>query len=272
MTEKENAPRRGDRSAPEEYRLQGHWLLAKLGKRVLRPGGIEMTRKIIDAAAPQKGERIVEFGPGVGRTAEILLASNPSEYTGVDPNPEGAPALAKIMEPYPQAKKVVANAMETGLPDGCADLVVGEAMLTMHNAEEKAKIAHEAARLLAPGGRYAIHEMGLTPDNLDPEVVKDVQKGLSRAVKVGARPMTMAEWKAMMEDAGLKVVFTWTNPMHLLEPKRIFADEGFFGALRFIFNVLRNKPARTRLLGMRETFRRNAKHINAVGLVAIKPE
>lgn len=27
---------------------QGHWVLAKLGKRVLRPGGLELTRLMLD--------------------------------------------------------------------------------------------------------------------------------------------------------------------------------------------------------------------------------
>lgn len=29
--------------------VQGHWLLARLGKRVLRPGGIELTRTLLTA-------------------------------------------------------------------------------------------------------------------------------------------------------------------------------------------------------------------------------
>ena len=49
--------------------MQGHWLLARLGKRVLRPGGMGLTRRLLAAAAPEPGERIVELGPGVGRTA-----------------------------------------------------------------------------------------------------------------------------------------------------------------------------------------------------------
>ena len=80
----------GTRSGPEEKRLQGHWLLAKMGKRVLRPGGIELTRRVIKAAKPSAKDRIVEFGPGVGRTAEILLAAQPKEYVGVDPNAAAA--------------------------------------------------------------------------------------------------------------------------------------------------------------------------------------
>lgn len=33
------ATEHGHRAGPQEQRLQGHWLLAKMGKRVLRPAG-----------------------------------------------------------------------------------------------------------------------------------------------------------------------------------------------------------------------------------------
>ena len=61
----------------EEHRLQGHWLLAKMGKRVLRPGGMELTRRILEQAKPAPADRIVELGPGVGKTAELLLKIHP---------------------------------------------------------------------------------------------------------------------------------------------------------------------------------------------------
>ena len=269
--DKSDAPR-GSRAGPEEKRLQGHWLLAKMGKRVLRPGGIEMTRHILDEAKPTVGDSIVEFGPGVGRTAEILLAANPADYTAVDPNPQGAPQLKKVLAGHPNTRVVVANAMETGLEDECATLVVGEAMLTMQSTEEKRTIIHEAARLLKPGGRYAIHELGFHPDDISPDVVSAVSKGLSRSIKVGARPMTTKEWCGLLEEAGLEIVDTYNNPMHLLEPKRLIADEGFFGFLRFVKNVATNKAARERIMAMKQVFRTHQDHINAVGIVARKPE
>ncbi|OKL46712.1 class I SAM-dependent methyltransferase [Boudabousia marimammalium] len=263
-------PRRDLRPGPEEHRLQGHWLLAKMGKRVLRPGGIEMTQRLLSAAAPSTTDRIVEFGPGVGRTAEHLLAVNPVSYTAVDPNPEGAPALAEVMAPYPQAQKVTADAAETGLEDGCADLVVGEAMLTMQSPAGKAAIVAEAARILAPGGRYLVHELGFHPDNLPAEVVKEVQKGLSRSIKVGARPLTEQEWRKLLESAGLEVEFVWTNAMALLEPKRMIQDEGLGGFLKFVKNMVTNPAGRKRVLGMRKVFRANREYLNAIGLVARK--
>lgn len=265
-----NKPEKGIRSGPEEQRLQGHWLLAKMGKRVLRPGGLELTQRIITASAPLQTDRVVEFGPGVGTTAKILLAKNPKSYIGVDPNPEGATAVAKIIKPFAQAKLVAANAKKTGLPTGEADLVVGEAMLTMHSDEEKLEIMQEAFRILAPGGRYAIHELGIA-DNLTPAEHKEINKALSVSIKVGARPLTMKAWNELLEKAGFTVTYNTTNPMHLLEPKRLIADEGLLRALKFICNVVRNKAARTRIIAMRKVFRENHKKINAVGIVATKP-
>ncbi len=29
--------------------MPGHWLLARLGKRVLRPGGLELTRHLVES-------------------------------------------------------------------------------------------------------------------------------------------------------------------------------------------------------------------------------
>ena len=151
---------RGSRSGPEEKRLQGHWLLAKMGKRVLRPGGIELTRRVVKAARPAKEDRIVEFGPGVGRTAEILLAAEPKEYVGVDPNKEGTQQLLETISKHGQARLQQADAKNTGLAEGSADLVVGEAMLTMQSDEDKLAIMREAFRILAPKGRYDILELG----------------------------------------------------------------------------------------------------------------
>ncbi|MDO4888199.1 MAG: methyltransferase domain-containing protein [Actinomycetaceae bacterium] len=261
----------GARQGPEEKRLQGHWLLAKMGKRVLRPGGIELTRRVIANAKPSAQDRIVEFGPGVGRTAEILLAAAPRQYIGVDPNTEGTPQLQAVLKDHPQARLHAADARSTGLPDACADLVVGEAMLTMQSNDDKLDIMKEAFRILAPSGRYAIHELGFHPDDVPDEVVADVSRALSRTIKVGARPLTSRDWQRLLREAGFEIEYADTNPMALLEPKRLIADEGLGGALRFFWNVRRNRAARERIMSMRSVFRQHADHINAVGLVARKP-
>lgn len=265
------SPTHGDRSAPEASRMQGHWLLATLGKRVLRPGGMGLTRRLLEAAAPQAGSRIVEFGPGVGRTAELLLATGPATYRGVDPNPQGREQVNAVLHGHPQAEYVVADAASTGLPEGQADLVVGEAMLTMQSQEAKRAIVAEAARLLAPGGRYAIHELALRADRDEAEL-EATRRHLSRIIKVGARPLPQEDWCTLLQDAGLEVVWTGTAPMRLLEPHRLIADEGLVGTLRFLRAVRRTPGARDRIRAMRQAFRAQSELLSAVGIVARKPE
>ena len=57
----------GEGQRPEK--LQGHWVLARAGKRVLRPGGLELTRQMLSALAIGQRDRVVEFAPGLGVTA-----------------------------------------------------------------------------------------------------------------------------------------------------------------------------------------------------------
>lgn len=258
------------RSGPEAARMQGHWLLARLGKRVLRPGGIGLTRRLLSAAAPAPGERVVELGPGVGRTAELLLASRPSSYRAVDPNPEGRDQVAAILDKHPGAEYVVADAAATGLPDASADLVVGEAMLTIQSDEHKRAVVAEAVRVLAPGGRYAIHELALRGDR-SAEELDAVRRTISRTIKVGARPLPLGDWRRLLTEAGLEVEWTGTAPMHLLEPRRLIEDEGLLGAARFWRAVRRTPGARDRVRAMRQSFRLQGELLTAVGVVARKP-
>lgn len=250
----------------------GHWLLAQLGKKVLRPGGLELTQRLLRAARPSSHDRIVEFGPGVGATARMLLHVCPRSYTGIDPNPEGSHAVRTIIDGNDSARLITADAQDTGLEDACADLVVGEAMLTMQGEKAKRAIMAEAFRILAPGGRYAIHELGLRPDSVPDNVEEEVRRALSRVIHVNARPLTSAQWRALLEAEGFVVEYEDTNPMALLEPGRIIADEGLTGALRFMRNVARNRPARKRLLAMRKVFRAHQDNMCAFAFVAVKPQ
>ncbi|MEO8816274.1 MAG: methyltransferase domain-containing protein [Mycobacterium sp.] len=248
--------------------LPGHWLFARLGKRVLRPGGLGMTQRMLaDAELP--GADVVELAPGMGRTAREILDRGPGSYTGV----EGDENAAEVVRGVVGAKGTVVQgeASETGLPDSSADVVVGEAMLTMQTDPHKAEIAREAFRVLRPGGRYAIHELALQPNDVADEVKDEVRTSLARAIKVNARPLTQDEWTALLTDVGFTVDKVSFAPMSLLEPHRLIADEGIVGALRFVFNVLRDSDARTRVLEMRSTFRKHHKNMSAIEVVATKP-
>lgn len=250
-------------------KMPGHWLLARLGKRVLRPGGLTLTRRLLEALAIQPSDAVVEFAPGLGVTARMTLSLQPASYTAVEGDEVAANGVRRFLTGE-QQQCLVANAAETPLPDQSATVVYGEAMLTMQGPEQKRRIVQEAARLLRPRGRYGIHELCLVPDHLDGQIQREIEQALSRTIHVGARPLTPSEWRAVLEAQGLKVQTEVQRPVRLLEPDRLIQDEGFSTALRFVKNLIRHKEARQRVLAMRRIFVKYRAHMAAIMLVGVK--
>lgn len=250
-------------------KMPGHWLLARIGKKVLRPGGKELTQKMIDELHITSDNDIVEFAPGLGFTAALALTHTPHSYTGVDAEAE---AITLLQSKF-KAKNISflqGNAAQTSLQSNSKDRVYGEAMLTMHADHRKADIIREAARILKKGGLYGIHELGLTPDNLDEKTKALAQKELALSIKVNARPLTANEWKQLLEENGFKVKKIMNAPMHLLESARMIDDEGILRTAKITFNILINGKARRRILNMRRVFRKYEGQMNAVAIIAEK--
>lgn len=247
----------------------GHWILARMGKRVLRPGGLELTQQMLTNLNIGTADSVVEFAPGLGVTARMTLAKHPVSYTAIERDEAAAQQVRGYLNGEEQQCKV-GKAEETGLPGSTATVVYGEAMLTRQTPGNKAKIVQEAARLLKPDGRYGIHELCLQPDDLSNSKKEEINRILSQAIRVGARPLTVSEWCNLLEDEGFAVEGVATAPMHLLEPKRFIQDEGWNRALQFVWNVARTPAARHRILSMRAVFQKYENFLGAVTLVGIK--
>lgn len=254
----------GEGQQPEK--MQGHWVLARVGKRVLRPGGIELTERMLDALAINPGDRVVEFAPGVGRTARMVLKRHPASYTAVERDSAAAENLRTALAGT-RAEVRFAHAEESGLPSQSANVVFGEAMLTMQTPELKDRIIGEAVRLLGPGGRYGIHEICFQPDDLPASVRKEIQAALSKEIHVGVQPLTLGEWGILFERRGLSVTWCGKSPMHLLEPGRLLRDEGITGVLRMASRVVRNPVLRQRVCAMRRLFNKYDQYMSAVSVV-----
>ena len=245
-------------------------MLAKLGKRVLRPGGRELTEKLIAGLQITPEDDIVEFAPGLGFTANIACGYRPKSYTGVDLNEEAATIARKRIK-YDKAKIINANAAQSTLPDAYANKVYGEAMLTMQPLEQKKAIIAEAFRILKSGGYYGIHELGIAPDSVSEEIKEDIYRELSETIRVHAHPMTAMEWTTLLEEQGFKIIKVAHNPMLLLERSRMVQDEGWLRVLLVTFNLLRFPEIRKRVQKMKACFRKHQDNLDAVAIIAQKP-
>lgn len=251
-------------------KMPAHWLMARLGKKVLRPGGIETTEWLIRRGEIGPGDDVVEFAPGLGRTARMILQLGPNTYTGIERDKQAAAfAEAALVSARKLGFSILrGDASEVPLPDAAATVVVGEAMLSMQTLHKKRAIMKEARRVLRPGGRYLIHELAVQPEDIDKTALDVIQQDLSSTIHVGVRIGTVGEWKSWLSDAGFVVQDAVTAPMRLLEPERLIRDEGIAGAARFIFNALRTPGARKRLVSVRRCFRRHRANLCAVAIVA----
>ncbi|ALG83602.1 class I SAM-dependent methyltransferase [Gordonia phthalatica] len=248
--------------------MPGHWLLARMGKRVLRPGGKELTRHLL-ADAALAGADVVELAPGLGKTATEILEHSPRSYVGIEADPQAVALTEQAIVGRGTVRHADADA--TGLDDASADAVVGEAMLTMQTERGKSAIIDEAFRVLRPGGRYAVHELSLHPDTLSDDAKTEIRKALARSIKVNARPLTEVEWRELFEKAGFEVEQVRFAPMALLETRRMIADEGIVGTLKIGYNIARNAAARKRILDMRSVFIRYRDQMSAIEVIVRKP-
>lgn len=253
----------GEGQSPEK--MQGHWVLARAGKRVLRPGGLELTRGMLSALEIGSEDRIVEFAPGLGATARMVLLKHPAAYSGVEREEAAANHLQRSLAAS-CARIIHAPAEASGLPAACATVVYGEAMLSMQNLEQKVRIFAEARRLLAPGGRYGIHELCFTPDASD-STRREIRAQFSGEIHVDVQPLSRSEWVELFEKNGMQVVWSATALMHLLEPARLVCDEGLWGGLRIAFNIARKPLLRKRITAMRRLFRRYEGCLCAISIV-----
>ena len=94
-------------------RMPGHWLLARLGKRVLRPGGRELTVRMLESLAISSTDDVVELAPGLGSTTELVLARQPASYIGVDRDPVSAERIATVVAGHAHAV-IEGTAADTG--------------------------------------------------------------------------------------------------------------------------------------------------------------
>lgn len=99
----------------------------------------------------RKPRIIVDIGCGTGLSTRPWVPYATEKVIGIDPNPDMIEQAAKVSKGSPTYKQAYAH--ETGLPDGCADIVVFAS--SFHWVDPKT-VMPEVDRILAPGGAVVI--------------------------------------------------------------------------------------------------------------------
>jgi predicted O-methyltransferase YrrM len=248
----------------------GHQILAKAGKKILRPGGRAATEQLFTWANFQPGQTVLELASSFGDSAIALATRYGVRVVGVEKNPDSvARARANVAAAglTDQVEIVQGDIFHldqlAGQFNYQFDYVLAEAILTMQSAPGKAKILAGVCDRLKPGGKFLSHELMVQQE--DTAVYRD----LATAIRVNATPLTPDGWTATCETAGLAVVHRQTGPMGLLNPLKMVRDEGIGTVLQMGWTMLSNPAIRDRIMQMRQVFQR---HRDNLGYIALSAE
>jgi ubiquinone/menaquinone biosynthesis C-methylase UbiE len=136
----------------------------------------------------------VDLGSGTGLSTAIW-AERAERVIGIEPNADMRQEATRKVEDHPYAAHIEYRdglAHQTGLPDGCADIVT--AAQSFHWMEPTATLA-EIARILRPGGLFAAYDYDSPPtihwelDRLAQEVTLRFvglirERGLAQSLKI----------------------------------------------------------------------------------------
>ena len=180
-------------------------------------------RDAIVALVQPKALDVVDIGCGGGTYSKAFLELGARTVTGVDFSAEMVRTATELV---PGASFVQGDAVATGLPDGCADVVFERALV--HHVHDRQAAAQEAMRLLRPGGTVVIQDR--TPDDVQQPGSPTHPRGWFFRVfprlldvELGRRPEVF-ELSAQLYAAGFRHVTTTS----LWEVRRVHASRAAF--------------------------------------------
>jgi arsenite methyltransferase len=154
-------------------------------------------------AALHEGETVLDLGSGAG--ADVLISARRVGPTGraigVDMTDEmldlARKSAAEAGASNVEFRKGTIEALP--LPDESVDVVISNCVINL--STDKSQVLREAARVLRPGGRFAVSDVIADPD-MDPATKADMEQWTGCI----AGALTREEFEHSLTDAGLAEV------------------------------------------------------------------
>jgi arsenite methyltransferase len=150
-----------------------------------------------------EGETVLDLGSGAG--VDVLISARRVGTTGkaigLDMTDEMlALARANAAEAGVKNVEFIKGYLEDmPLADGTVDVVISNCVINLSG--DKPRVLREAARVLRPGGRFAVSDV-----IADPEMDEQTRADIAAWTGCVAGALTEAEFRAALRDAGLEDV------------------------------------------------------------------
>lgn len=177
-------------------------LVALLLDDSYHPGGLALTRQLLDRMAVHSGHRLLDVAAGTGTTSLLSAVEYGARVDGVDLSPANVTLASGVAAARGLADRVRfhhGDAEALPLADEVYHRVVVECALCTF--PDKPAAARQLSRVLRPGGRVGITDITADHDRLPPELT-----GLGAWVACVADALPSADYELLLESAGLRVV------------------------------------------------------------------
>jgi ubiquinone/menaquinone biosynthesis C-methylase UbiE len=172
------------------------------------PGGLRLSRRLLDAIELKVGERLVDVASGLGTTSMLAAAEYGAIVDGVDLSASNVGLATGSASAAGLADRTHfrhGDAESLPLPDGSSDAVVCECALCTFPDKETA--VAEMVRVLRPGGRIGVSDVTAERNRLPRELT-----GLGAWVACVADARPSAEYEALFTAHGLRVTHVEQHP------------------------------------------------------------
>ena len=184
--------------------------LSKFGVGGAHPGGMKLTKEILENEKINQSSRILDVGCGTGQTASYLAARYGAKVTGLDINPTMIEKAKNRMAKYQLPVEMIQGSIENcQLPDHHYDFIISESVLSFVN---KPKALNEIFRLLKQDGRFIANELTMNrrPGANGEEEMKQFY---------GVDSLLMErDWIALFEQTGFRKIKTFLKKQRSSKP------------------------------------------------------
>lgn len=251
-------------------KILGHEFLARLGKKRLRPGGINGTKYLYNSIQKHfistTDIKILEVSCNRGYSLVELGKTFDSEIYGIDVDNKALSIAQSNINKNNLTNKVKIfnmNAMNIEFENIKFDVIINEAMLTMY--KDKDIFLKQYIANLKDDGILLTHDICVVNNSFN----KQINDEMKDVINLKPYPLTIEDWISTFEKNGLKVIDYKIFNFSLTTIKGLIKDEGFFNMIKIIKNALK-KNNKKQFFAMKKYFSQNKDNLKAICFVLKK--